>query len=161
MLLVRSFAKITDIWFRNSGNARRFSVFRTINYFLLTPETEERIFLSSCWKHMRIRGVELWLSSLLNLPLGGGECTTAFSVRFTPGKEPLVPIDWEDEWGPRVGLDFSRKEIFLGPARIPDCVIGIFHWHNPSGRTMALELTQPLTVMSTRNISWGVKAAGA
>jgi len=36
---------------------------------------------------------------------------------------------------------------------IPDCVIGIFH--NPSGRTMALELTQPLTEMSTRNISWG------
>jgi len=25
---------------------------------------------------------------------------------------------------------------------------------------MALELTQPLTEMSTRNISWGVKAAG-
>ena len=33
--------------------------------------------------------------------------------------------------------------------------------HNPSGRTMALGLTQPLTEMSTRNISWGVKAAGA
>ena len=33
--------------------------------------------------------------------------------------------------------------------------------HNPSGRTMALGLTQPLIEMSTRNISWGVKAAGA
>jgi len=33
--------------------------------------------------------------------------------------------------------------------------------HNPSGRTMALGLTQPLTEMSTRNISWGVKASGA
>jgi len=30
-----------------------------------------------------------------------------------------------------------------------------FFWHNPSGRTMALGLTQPLTEMSTRNISWG------
>ena len=40
-------------------------------------------------------------------------------------------------------------------------VIGIFHWHNPSGRTVTLESTQPLTEMSTRNISWGVKAAGA
>jgi hypothetical protein len=38
---------------------------------------------------------------------------------------------------------------------IPDDVTGIFHWHNPSGRTMALGLTQPLTEMSTRNISWG------
>jgi hypothetical protein len=39
----------------------------------------------------------------------------------------------------------------------PDVVIGIFH----SSHTMALGLTQPLTEMSTRNISWGVKAAGA
>jgi len=38
---------------------------------------------------------------------------------------------------------------------IPDHVIGIFHWHNPSGRTMALGSSQPLTEMSTRNISWG------
>ena len=44
---------------------------------------------------------------------------------------------------------------------IPDGVIGIFHLHTPSGRTMALGLTQPLTEMSTRNISWGVKATGA
>ena len=36
-----------------------------------------------------------------------------------------------------------------------------FHLHNPSGRTMALGLTQPLTEMSTRNISWRVKAANA
>ena len=33
--------------------------------------------------------------------------------------------------------------------------------HNPSGRTMALGPTQPLTEMSTRNISWGVNVAGA
>jgi hypothetical protein len=38
---------------------------------------------------------------------------------------------------------------------IPEGVIGIFRLHNPSGRTMALGLTQPLTKMSTRNISWG------
>ena len=44
---------------------------------------------------------------------------------------------------------------------IPDGVIGIFQWHNPSGRTMAPRSTQPPTKMSTRNISWGVKVAGA
>jgi len=38
---------------------------------------------------------------------------------------------------------------------IPDGVTGIFHWHNPSSRTMALELTQPLIEISTRNISLG------
>jgi hypothetical protein len=31
---------------------------------------------------------------------------------------------------------------------IPDGVTGIFHSHNLSGRTMALELTQPLIEMS-------------
>ena len=43
---------------------------------------------------------------------------------------------------------------------IPDGVITIFHWRNPSGRTVALGWTQPLTEMSTRNISWRVKAVG-
>jgi len=38
---------------------------------------------------------------------------------------------------------------------IPDGVIGIFHWHNPSDRTMALGSIQSLTEMSTRSISWG------
>jgi len=40
---------------------------------------------------------------------------------------------------------------------IPDGVIGIFHWHKPSGRTMALESIQPLKERSSRNISWGCK----
>ena len=40
------------------------------------------------------------------------------------------------------------------------------HWNfsliqNPSDRTMGLGSTQPLTEMSTRSISWEVKAAGA
>jgi len=37
---------------------------------------------------------------------------------------------------------------------IPDGVIGIFHGHNLSGRTMALGFAQSLAEMSTRNISW-------
>ena len=43
-------------------------------------------------------------------------------------------------------------------------VVGIFHLHNPFCRTMALGSTQPLTEMSTMNISFaggGLKAAGA
>ena len=43
---------------------------------------------------------------------------------------------------------------------IPDGIIVSFHWRNPSGRTMAMGSTQPLTKMSARNISCGVKAAG-
>ena len=44
---------------------------------------------------------------------------------------------------------------------ISDGVIGIFHRHNPSGHTMSPGLTQPLTEMSARNISWRVKVASA
>jgi hypothetical protein len=43
---------------------------------------------------------------------------------------------------------------------IPDGVTGIFHWHKPSSRAVALGSTQPLTEMSTRNISWVDEVAG-
>jgi len=62
------------------------------------------------------------------------------------------PCLWGTRW--RIWLRYcatSRKVA----GSIPDGVIWIFHWHNLSGRTMALGLTQPLTEMSTRNISWG------
>ena len=39
----------------------------------------------------------------------------------------------------------------------PDGITGIFHWHNPYGRTMSLGLTQPLTETSTSNVSLGGK----
>ena len=42
-----------------------------------------------------------------------------------------------------------------GRGSIPDGFTVIFHCHNPPGRTMALGSTQPLTEMSTRNISLG------
>jgi hypothetical protein len=38
---------------------------------------------------------------------------------------------------------------------ILDEVTGFFSWPNPSSRTMALESTQPLTEMSTRNLPGG------
>ena len=44
---------------------------------------------------------------------------------------------------------------------IPNDTIGIFLWHNPFGRTVDLGLTLPLIEMSTKNIYWMVKAAGA
>jgi hypothetical protein len=42
-----------------------------------------------------------------------------------------------------------------GAGSIRDGAIGIFHSHNPTGRTVALGSTQPLTEMSTKIISWG------
>jgi hypothetical protein len=71
-----------------------------------------------------------------------------------------VALSWERSSPMNCAYMASAGNI-LSLSSIPDGVIGIFHWHNPSGRTMALESTQPLTEMSTRNISWEVKAAGA
>jgi hypothetical protein len=39
-------------------------------------------------------------------------------------------------------------------------VIGIYHWHNLSDHTLVLQSTQTPREMSTKSISWGVKAAG-
>jgi len=51
-------------------------------------------------------------------------------------------------WGTMLQAERSR-------VRFPMVSLEIFHWHNPSGRTMTLGLAQPLTEMSTRNIPWG------
>jgi hypothetical protein len=45
----------------------------------------------------------------------------------------------------------SRKNVCSFPVE----VIEFFNWSNPSSRTMALESTQPLTDMSTRNLPGG------
>jgi hypothetical protein len=55
-------------------------------------------------------------------------------------------------WGTALQAGRSRVRFPIEPLKFID---------NPSGRTMGPGLTQPLTEMSTRNISWGVKAAGA
>jgi hypothetical protein len=62
-------------------------------------------------------------------------------------------------WELELKLNFSPRRFRARKVAgsIPDGVTGIFH---PSGRTMALRLTQPLTEISTKNISWGVMAAG-
>ena len=44
---------------------------------------------------------------------------------------------------------------------ISDEFILIFHCHNPSAHTMIVGSTQPVTETSTRNLSCGIKAAGA
>jgi hypothetical protein len=61
---------------------------------------------------------------------------------------------WNTRWRSRLRHCATCRKV---TGSIPDGFIGIF----PSGRTMALGLTQPLTELSTRNISLGVKMAGA
>jgi hypothetical protein len=50
-------------------------------------------------------------------------------------------------------IDYTTNRQVAGS--IPDGVIVTFQWHNRSSRTMALGLTQSLTEMSIRCISWG------
>jgi hypothetical protein len=63
----------------------------------------------------------------------------------------------------RLGIHFELGHLVaqlvqaLRSKPIPDGVFGIFHLHNPSGHTMTLGSTQPLTEMSTGIISWGNK----
>ena len=57
-------------------------------------------------------------------------------------------------WGTALQVGRSR-------VRLPMVSLEFFNWHIQSGRAVALGSTQPLTKMRTRNISWGVKAAGA
>jgi hypothetical protein len=63
-------------------------------------------------------------------------------------------LKWGTRW--RSGLRHCATSLKV-VGSIPDGVIGIFHWHNPFGRTMALGSSQPLTEMSTTNISWWIK----
>jgi len=49
-----------------------------------------------------------------------------------------------------VALRYKPK----GRGSIPDDIMEIFHRQIPSRRTVALGLTQPLTEMSSRSISW-------
>jgi len=60
---------------------------------------------------------------------------------------------------PCLGRHYATKRTVS--VSIPYGVTGIFHWYSPTGLTMALESTQPLTEMSTRIISWRVKATSA
>jgi hypothetical protein len=61
----------------------------------------------------------------------------------------LLYVEGAGARGNAFGSASSRKVA----GSIPDGVIGIFHWHNPSCSNMALWLTQSLEEMSTRNIS--------
>jgi hypothetical protein len=64
--------------------------------------------------------------------------------------------------GARSGAVDWGTALQAGRSRVRFPMVSLeFFIDNPSGRTMALGSTQPLTEMSTRNLSWGVKAAGA
>jgi hypothetical protein len=92
----------------------------------------------------------LWLSFLLvDFPLST-VCSLCVCVQHSQTKAVTLWRSWLRHC--------ATIRNFAGS--IPDGVAGVSHWHNPSDHTMSLGSTQPVTEMSTTNISWGVKAAG-
>jgi len=68
-------------------------------------------------------------------------------------------VQGDTQWNSCWLMHFATSQQVTG--LIPNGVTGIFHSHKPSSHTMALGSTQSPTEMSTRSISWRVKAAGA
>jgi hypothetical protein len=58
--------------------------------------------------------------------------------------------EWTSIGDGAVGWDTALQTGWRVPGSTADGIIAIFHWHNPSGRTMSLGSTQPLTEMSKR-----------
>ena len=97
-------------------------------------------------------------SSLPNLPFLEGRAGTFF--------EPSYPLNFLSHLTNVLPISRVHTVAYCATSRkvagsIPDAATGIFDWHNPSGHTMVLRSTQPIKEMSTKNISWVVKAAGA
>ena len=95
----------------------------------------------------RIGGVQVYLHSFLTSEPGEDEWSITRSSDFTHGNSPWIYWTGEQAVAQLVEAEVAGS--------ISDSVIKIFHWYKPSGRTMALESTEPLTEMSIRNISWG------
>ena len=89
---------------------------------------------------------------------GGKIVSCTHRPPLPPRNIPGTHFCWGTQWCRWLRHCATSRKV---AGSIPDGVIGIFNRHNLSSRAMALGSTQPLTEMSTRNISWGVKGAGA
>ena len=77
--------------------------------------------------------------------------------RVFVGERLSSQIHWDSIVGLRVWRSWLRHwaRIREVAGSIPDGGTGIFRLHNPSGRTVALGSTHPLTEVSTNGIFWG------
>jgi hypothetical protein len=67
-------------------------------------------------------------------------------------------ISWGAQWLTRLTHYATNRQ---DAGSIPDGVIGVFQWHNPSGRTMALGVDSASNRNEYKVYFLGVNAAGA
>ena len=72
--------------------------------------------------------------------------------------EKLYIYAWDTQWRSWLRHCATSRKV---AGSIPDGVIGIFHWHNPSGPNMALGATQSLNRNGYQEYFLVVKAASA
>ena len=144
--------------FHQTAHSSVFGVCETDSYDTLCGITNQEIRWT--WEPTARRGAPLLTRKIhLNLDLmftGLHQDFSGFQERFWNMQWPLIfpfTLDLSGARGRAVVWDTATSRKVAGS--IPNGVIGIFHWHNSSGRTMALGLTRRLTEMSTGNISWG------
>jgi hypothetical protein len=105
------------------------------------------------------KNVELPVTSYIQRRKGNSNNKFAFCFRFLHSVIQRVCFDFFMKALTLLTIKVQSKEEDLNKYEFYylflDGVIGILHWHISSDRTMALRLTQLLTEMSTRNISWG------
>jgi hypothetical protein len=119
-------------------------IYRSI---LFTAVTCENVRLMSRW--LRTKECFWWAISniIFNITLGP----------FWPSTETELGLKQNLSDSITYHLNMSKNRMRTAPGHLkhcainlkvadskPDIVTGIFHWRNPSGRTMALGLTQPL-----------------
>ena len=118
-------------------------------YTFLVVKTELNFqFLDRCWLPRSSNKLQCHALVSISIRVINGRVQSTFLLWFKVRYNNLGGTRWRS-WLRHCAT--SRKVA----GSIPDGVTAIFHWLNPSGRTVTLRSTQPLTEMSTRNISWG------
>jgi hypothetical protein len=100
------------------------------------------------WRLVSLATTKKWLLCSLRVPAFGQEHSVQWRAwtRLTLINRVSNSVtNWPDNW----------KCIRVSRVRFPMRSLDFFNWPNPSSLSMALGSTQPLTEMSTRNLSGG------
>jgi hypothetical protein len=118
------------------------AIFRDSHYQEIT--LSEEYSKTAAYKHNAVQNLHL-LRTVMSV----------WTLRLFFEKAPI--LRWGKRWRSWLSHCTTSREV---AGSILNGVTGICYWHNPCGLTMALGSTQPVTEMSTRNISWGRGSKG-